>query len=254
MTTFQTPNPGLKAALSQSPGVGCHWLMLGAPALAELAADAGAQCIVFDLQHGAWDRSALHAAVGAVGGRAPTLARTADASYFALGSALDAGCHGVIVPMISSAEACAEVVAACHFPPKGRRSGGGPRPMADFGAYRRASAEHLLVSVMIETVEGLEAAEAIAATSGLDMIFIGPNDLSLAMGERQGSPAFEAALTRILAAGKAAGVPVGIYTGDPAQAAARVKQGFRFVVVTSDGALNLGGAASAWGQFKAALG
>jgi 2-keto-3-deoxy-L-rhamnonate aldolase RhmA len=246
MAPIHIPDDRLKTWLASGRAVGCHWLALGAPVLAELAADAGAQSIAFDLQHGRWSRDGLENAVAAVAGRAPTLVRAADASDYAIGSALDAGIQGIIVPMISSAEACARVVAAARFPPIGHRSGGGPRPMLDFAAYRRATAEQLVVGVMIETVEGVEAAEAIAATPGLDLIFIGPSDLALALGDGAGSAVYDGALARVLAAGEAAGVPVGIFTPDAAQAAQRAKQGFRFVIVASDTQLNRGAAKGIW--------
>jgi 2-keto-3-deoxy-L-rhamnonate aldolase RhmA len=207
MAPIHMPDARLKRLFAAGEAVACHWLELGAPVLAELAAEAGARSLVFDLQHGRWSRDALETAVAAVAGRAPMLVRCADASDHAIGSALDAGVQGVIVPMISSAEACAGVVAAARFPPLGRRSAGGPRPMADFGAYRAATAELLVVGVMIETAEGVEAVEAIAATPGLDLIFIGPFDLSLALGAGPGAAAFDGALARVLAAGRAAGVP-----------------------------------------------
>ncbi|HEY1753010.1 MAG TPA: aldolase/citrate lyase family protein [Caulobacteraceae bacterium] len=246
MAAIHIPDPRLKTWLASETAVGCHWLALGAPVLAELAADAGAQSIVFDAQHGRWGRDALENAVAAVGGRAPTLVRAADATDFSISWALDAGVQGIIVPMISSAAACAEVVAASRFPPHGRRSGGGARPMLDFGAYRKATAETLVVGIMIETREGVDAAEAIAATHGLDLIFIGPSDLSLALGGGPGTPVFDAALKRVLAAGEAAGVPVGIYTADAAQAAQRAGEGFRFVVTASDTGLNRGAAKAIW--------
>lgn len=246
MATIYTPDDRMKRQFAAGRAVACHWLALGAPVLAELAADAGAQSLVFDLQHGRWSRDGLETAVAVVAGRAPTLARTADASDFAIGSALDAGLQGVIVPMISSAAACAEVVAAARFPPHGRRSGGGARPMEDFGAYREATAEHLVVGVMIETADGVEAAEAIAATPGLDLIFIGPSDLSLSLGVSHGSPEFEAAIARVLAAGKSAGVPVGIYTAGAVEAATRAAQGFQFLVAANDTQLNRAAAKTIW--------
>ena len=246
MRPIHMPDDRLKRLFAAGKAVGCHWLALGAPVLAELAADAGAQSLVFDLQHGRWSRDGLEDAVAAVAGRAPTLVRAADASDFAIGSALDAGIQGIIVPMISSAAECARVVAAARFPPLGHRSGGGARPMADFAAYRKTTAEQLVVGVMIETAKGVEAAEAIAATPGLDLIFIGPSDLSLALGAGPGSPAFDGALARVLAAGKAAGVPVGIYTADAAQAAARAAQGYQFVVAASDTQLNRAVAKTVW--------
>ncbi len=250
MSSAYLPDDRLKSRLALAGAVGCHWLTLGAPVLAELASEAGAESLVIDMQHGRWDREGLENAIAAVGARAPVLVRTADASDFAIGSALDAGAHGVIVPMINGAAECASVVAAAHYPPHGRRSGGGARPGADFAAYRKAMADHMLVAVMIETVAGVEAAEAIAAVPRLGMIFIGPNDLSLALGEAQGSPAFEAALALVLAAGEAAGVPVGIYTGNAEQAASRAAEGYRFVVVASDVQLNRAAARSVWDGFR----
>jgi 2-keto-3-deoxy-L-rhamnonate aldolase RhmA len=253
MSAAYLPDDRLKSRLAAGDAVGCHWLTLGAAVLAELAAEAGAESIVIDMQHGRWDRAGLENAILGVGGRAPSLVRTADASDFAIGSALDAGAHGVIVPMINSAAECASVVAAAHYPPLGRRSGGGARPGADFVAYRAAMADHMLVAVMIETVAGLEAAEAIAAVPRLGMVFVGPNDLSLALGEAQGSPTFEAALARVLAAGHAAGTPVGIYTGNADQAAQRVAEGFQFVVVASDVQLNRASAKAVWEQFRTSI-
>jgi 2-keto-3-deoxy-L-rhamnonate aldolase RhmA len=250
MTSPYLPDERLKSWLAAGRAVGCHWLSLGAPVLAELAADAGAQAIVIDMQHGRWDREGLENAIAAIGGRAPPLVRTADASDFAISAALDAGAHGVIAPMVSSAAEAASVVAAAHYPPHGRRSAGGARPTASFGAYRAAADSHLVVAVMIETAAALAAVEAIAATPRLDLIFVGPHDLSLALGAAHGSDAFEAALERVLAAGRAAGLPVGIYTGSPAQASARAAQGFRLVVAASDNYLNSAEARSIWARFR----
>jgi 2-dehydro-3-deoxyglucarate aldolase/4-hydroxy-2-oxoheptanedioate aldolase len=237
MISSRLPIPALKSRLKSGPAVGCHWLSLGSPAVAELAADAAPDAIVIDLQHGLWDRSSLETAIGAVAGRAPVLARVADQSDYAIGSALDAGAHGVIVPMVNSAAECARVVSATQYPPTGHRSGGGARTSANFAAYREA-AQHLVASVMIETAEAVEAAEAIAATPGLDLIFIGPGDLSLSLESAQGTPKFEAAVAKVMAAGKAAGVPVGIFTISLDQAIARAGEGHAFVVAAYDVAVN----------------
>ncbi len=237
MISSRLPTPTLKARLKSGPAIGCHWLSLGSPALAELAADASPDAIVIDTQHGLWDRSSLEAAIGAVAGRVPVLVRVADQSDYAIGSALDAGAYGVIAPMVNTAAECAKVVSATQYPPVGHRSGGGARTSADFAAYR-AAAQHLVASVMIETAAAVEAAEAIAATPGLDMIFIGPGDLSLSLESSQGEARFEAAVARVMAAGRAAGVPVGIFTGNLDQALARAKEGHAFVVAAYDVVVN----------------
>ena len=251
MAPFSHPTPRLKARLRAGEALGCHWLGLGSVSLAELAAEGEPDAIVIDLQHGVWDRTTLDLAVGVVAGRAPVIARVSDQSLFAINSALDAGCHGVIVPLVDSAAECAAAVAAAHYPPKGRRSAGGARSTGMFAEYQVAAAAHLLVAVMIETQAGVDACEAIAATPGLDMIFIGPNDLSLAIGHAMGSPAFEAEVARILAAGKAAGTPVGIYTGGVELARQRAAQGFQFMVVANDSHLAKVGAAANFTAFRA---
>ena len=250
MTPFAHPTSTLKARLRNGEAVGCHWLQLGSPMLAELAAEGNPDAIVLDMQHGVWDRVSLNEAVGAIAGRAPVICRVADDSLFSINSALDAGCHGVIVPLIDTAEQCAAAVSAAHYPPIGRRSAGGPRTGVDFTAYRTATDAHLLVAVMIETQAGLDACEAIAATPGLDMIFIGPADLSLALNVAQSSAPFEAALKRILAAGRAAGVSIGLYTGSAAQARTRAAEGFQFTVAVNDMAVARSGAAAGWSAFR----
>lgn len=245
------PPDGLKARLKTGEVTACHWLALGSPALAELAAEAAPDAIVFDLQHGLWDRAGLEAAIGLVGDRTQPLVRTADQSASAIGAALDAGAHGIIAPLVNSAQECEGVVAQALYPPLGRRSAGGVRSLADFAAYSTAANANLLIAVMIETVQGVAAAEDIAATPGLNMIFIGPGDLSLALGEAAGSPVFEAALARILAAGRGAGVAVGIFTPSLDIALARAAQGFQFVVFADDVDLNRRGSKILWDRFRA---
>jgi len=231
---IRTPSGVLKARLNAGEVVGCHWLSLGSPALLELATAAGADTLVVDMQHGLWDRAGLEAAIGTANASATLLVRTADQSSYAISSALDAGADGIIAPLVDSAEQCAAVVQAARFPPEGRRSAGGVRPLVDFGAYRAAADQHLVVSVMIETAEAVEAAQAIAATPGLDMIFIGTGDLALSLGAGPDAPSFEAALQRVLTAGRTNGVAVGAFTPDLDHALRRATQGFQFVVFAND--------------------
>ena len=252
--TLRTPSGALKARLNAGEVVGCHWLSLGSPALAELAATAGADTLVIDMQHGLWDRVSLEAVIGTTNAAAALLVRTADQSAYAISSALDAGADGIIAPLVDSAAQCAAVVMAARFPPHGRRSAGGVRPLKDFGAYRAAVDQHLLVAVMIETAEAVDAAEDIAATPGLDMIFIGTGDLALSLGAGPGARTFEAALQRVLTAGRAAGVAVGAFTPDLDHALNRAAQGFQFVVFANDIDQNLGKLAQQRQAFAARLG
>ncbi|MDT7933438.1 MAG: aldolase/citrate lyase family protein [Sphingomonadaceae bacterium] len=205
------------------------WMVLGSVALAELAAEAGPDAIVFDRQHGTWDDAALMAAVGVCGDATP-LVRVAANRPELIGAALDAGAQGVIVPLVESAAEAAAAVRAAHYPPRGVRSGGGMRPLRDMGAYVAAAATETLVAVMIETAAGLTNAAEIAATPDVDLVFIGPGDLGLAVG----SAALEMSIARIQAACAEAPMASGIYTSGPDAAARRLAQGFRFVVAEDD--------------------
>jgi 4-hydroxy-2-oxoheptanedioate aldolase len=165
----------LRAAIGRAPLVGI-WANIPSPLTAEVAAATGADYVVVDQQHGAVDPAAMVAMLQAIalGGAAP-LVRVAANDAWVIGNALDLGALGVIVPMVESAAEAAEAVAACRYAPVGRRS---------IGVVRGAGGEPAdpICLVMVETRAGLDAVEAIAATPGLDGIYIGPSDLALTLG------------------------------------------------------------------------
>lgn len=242
MSLTPFPNRAL-SALREGQTLSCLWLALGSVALAEIAAEQAPDAIVLDLQHGLWEAGSAHAAIALIAATSTPLVRVAENRAFAIGQALDAGAAGVIVPLIDSAEDAARAVAACHYPPNGIRSGGALRPLRDFPAYAAASREHVLVAPMIETAAGLDNVEAIARTPGVDMLFVGPGDLGLALGGD--AAALEAAIARILAVCGEVGLPCGIFTGSSSAAAQRSAEGFRFVVAADDINLARGGFADA---------
>lgn len=219
------------AKLRVGEPVACIWLSLGSEAFAEIAAEANPDAVVLDAQHGLWDVRSTHAALGMIAHGSTPLVRVADNSALSIALALDAGAQGVIVPLVETAEQAMRAVSAAHYPPKGERSGGGVRPLADFPAYWKSSAENTLVSVMIETRLGFENVAAIACVPGLDMIFIGTGDLTLSLGF---DADIEAAIRTIFIACKTANVPCGIFTVNAAAAKARLAQGFAFVVAETD--------------------
>ncbi len=227
------------ARMRSGEGVACVWLSLGSTALAEIAAESTPGAIVFDGQHGLWERASLHAAIAAAGASTP-LVRVQANSIAAIGEALDYGAQGVIVPLVDTAEQAAAAVAAAQYPPHGGRSGGGLRPLGAMAPYVAACTTQILVSVMIETREGLANAAAIAATPGLDMVFIGPGDLALQLGP---DADLEAAIQAILAACRAVAVPCGVFTTTAEAARERMAQGFQFVVAEDDIRLARGGIA-----------
>ena len=250
---FDPAHPTLKEKLRQGAPLGTFWLSLGNLAIVEMAVRAGAEAVVIDMQHGLFERRDLEAAIGMVPPSIPCLVRVEDLSPIAIGRALDAGAEGVIVPLVETAAQARAAVSACHYPPKGTRSGGGVRPLSDFLAYRAAADDAIAVGVMIETAEGLANAAAIAGVPGIDFVFIGTGDLALSLGtfpkpERRHEDAIQA----VLAACRYAGVPCGIFTGSPEMAARRRAQGFAMTVVANDIDVNAAGLRSARNAYKEA--
>lgn len=229
---FNTEAPLLKRRLSKGGKMGVFWFALGSPALVELAVSQGGDAVMLDMQHGLFDRRDLEAAVGCVPPSIPCLVRIEDGSPAAISRALDAGAEGVLVPMVETAAQAEAAAAACHFPPKGNRSGGGVRPLADFGAYRRAADEAITVGVMIETARGVANAEEIAAAANVDFVFIGSGDLALSL-DGDGA-ALEQALSDVLKACVRAGKPCGVFTMTAEDASRRADQGFAITVAAND--------------------
>lgn len=217
--------------------------------MVELAVRARPDGIVIDQQHGLWERREMEAAIGLVPNEIPVLVRVAENSALAIGSALDAGAEGVIVPLIESAEAAAQAMRFSRYPPRGIRSAGGVRPLQDFAGYVQA-AESIATVLMIETRAGLARAGAIAATEGVDMIFIGAGDLALSLGVAPTQAEHAAACAAIRAASAPAGVPCGIFTGTAEAAATRRNEGYRMVVVATDLGIASRGFADAGAAFR----
>jgi 4-hydroxy-2-oxoheptanedioate aldolase len=131
-------------------------------------------------------------------------------------------------------------VEACRYPPVGTRSYGPSRAELVLGSsVPEELAAAALCFVMIETREGLDQVEEIAATPGLDGLYIGPSDLSLALGitPRVGGPELEQAIARVLEAAHAHGLIAGMHCGSGEAARARAEQGFDMVTVVVDAAL-----------------
>ncbi|MEM6761706.1 MAG: aldolase/citrate lyase family protein [Pseudomonadota bacterium] len=230
MSAFDPRSPRLKPALGKRP-LGAVWFTLGSVVLLEVAARHRPDAVVIDMQHGLFDRLSLEAAVASAG--APTLVRTRDDAPASIGEALDAGAEGVIVPLVESATAAQAVASACRYPPDGTRSGGGIRPLADFGAHSAHANGGIVAGVMIETASGVTHAAEIAR-SGVDLVFVGTGDLALSLGTEPGSAAHAEACTAVLTACREAKVPCGVFAMDGASAAARIRQGFDLAVAAID--------------------
>lgn len=236
----------LKERLRAGQPVYGAWLNLPTPATCRIMARQGYDWITVDMEHAHQDLANLAGAIAAIadaGTACAPLVRIPNNSVEWFKWALDAGAWGVIVPMVNNREEAARAVAWAKYPPEGIRSMGGPFAPYGFGAagwdeyFARANAE-ILVAVQIESAPALVDLDGIIGTPGVDVAFVGPNDLHAQIGLPPSSegaePEFVAALGAIIAAGQRHGRGLGIFCSDGAAARMRVAQGFQMVSVTTD--------------------
>ncbi|MBA2695347.1 MAG: hypothetical protein H0U62_05770 [Actinobacteria bacterium] len=223
------------------------WSWSRDPLVLETLAACGAHYVCIDLQHGPAELGDVATLAAVVQGQgAAPIVRVPGHNPAVIGKVLDAGAFGVVVPLVDTAEQAAAAVAACRYPPHGHRSYGPFRAATAYGSLDPGVLGDAFVAVMIETRSGLEQVEQIVGTPGLDAIYVGPADLSLALGlpvafEHEMGEHAEA-LVRIREACARYGVTAGIHCADGAMAARRLEQGFAMVTVATDLALVAQGA------------
>ncbi|POR38676.1 4-hydroxy-2-oxo-heptane-1,7-dioate aldolase [Tolypocladium paradoxum] len=235
----------LKTAFSQGRQSLGMWQMLPGANVSRLLARSGVDWVLVDCEHGNIDDGAMHDAVPAIAalGASP-IVRIPDIQSWMVKRALDAGAHGVLVPLLRTVEQAKELVQAAKFPPVGRRGFGSPlsperfHPMPTFTEYLQQANDALLTMVQIETREALEAVDEIAAVDGIDVLFIGPFDLGNNIGHPilNGvvAPGLKAAIAKTLAACRKSGKKCGIYSTSGEQAKVFADQGFDMISVAAD--------------------
>jgi len=156
-----------------------------------------------------------------------------------IGSSLDAGAAGILVPRIETAEQARAVAAASRYTPQGQR-GCGPGRAARFGLtlpeYIATANDNLLVAVQVETALGVENIDAIAAVEGIDLVFIGPGDLALSLQAfgPEGQPRLEKAIATVVDACKRHARPIGIFHLNMSDVAGSVERGICFIAAAGD--------------------
>ncbi len=220
------------------------WLNLGSSMTAEIAAKAGFDWVVIDLEHGAGDHeSCLHQLQAISAGSAAPIVRIAWNEAPRFKRVLDLGAAGVVVPYVTSRGEAEQAVAAMRYPPDGIRGAASLNRGADFGRdfddYLATANEKLLTVLQIETEATLECVDGIAAVDGADVLFVGPLDLSVSMGIAQqfDHPKFRDALKKVADAARSHGKAAGILLGSPDRIAQTIEDGFTFVGLGSDGGL-----------------
>jgi 4-hydroxy-2-oxoheptanedioate aldolase len=224
------------------------WLAIPAGFSAETMAHQGWDSLTIDMQHGVMDYQAAVNMLTAISTTATVpVVRVPWLDPGILMKMLDAGAYALICPMVNTPEDAEKLVAATHYPPRGFRSMGPIRATLYGGAdYQKHANDTVVVFAMIETRQALDNLDAILAVKGLDAVYIGPADLSLALGcnptfDDVDKPVAEA-IDMILAKAKERGVVAGIHNGTPEAALKRIARGFQFVTISSDARLMAAGA------------
>ncbi len=236
------------------------WLAIPNSFSAEVMAHQGWDTLTIDLQHGVIDYAALVPMLQAIS-TTPTvpIVRVPWLEPGILMKSLDAGAYGVICPMVNTREDAQKLVAWTSYAPRGTRSFGPIRALLYGGADYPAHANDTIVRfAMIETAQALDNLDAILSVEGLDAIYIGPSDLSLALGCRpvfdDVDPPVAQAIDHILARAKAHGIQAGVHNGIAEGALARIAKGFRFVTIGSDARLMAAGSQQVLAKMRTAPG
>ncbi len=235
------------------------WLSIGNAFSAEIMAAQGYDSLTIDAQHGALDYSAALPMLQAM--RASEVVPLVRVPWLEPGvimKMLDGGAYGIICPMVSTAEQAAEFVSYMRYPPLGQRSFGPTRANLSQGPGIAAEANgEVLALAMIETREAMGNLDAIAATPGLDGLYIGPADLTFGLTGGRLAPGFDReepemieAIKAILAACRKAGIRAALHCGTADYAARAIGWGFDMTTVSGDSRLMAAGAQASVTRFR----
>lgn len=269
-TYIGSPSASVAAAAAASTRVGTSfaaWICGGSPLFTEFISAVGFDAVVIDLQHGVGDLGPMLAAISAAGSPAnpgavtpkkpQAIVRVSQNLDGEIYKALDAGAGALICPMINSAADCESFVRASKYPPDGHRSFGPHRAILGWpgsrGDFVRAANAAVETYAMLETRGAIEDLDGILGIQGLTGVFIGPNDLGLALGhDPTDSPEGEvlAMVEHVLARSHEHGKKAAIFCSDPSTAKRMADAGFDMVVVGMDVAWAAGGAAKALAAAK----
>jgi 2-keto-3-deoxy-L-rhamnonate aldolase RhmA len=234
-------NPVKRTLAEGGVAIGTMVAEFATPGIARLVAGAGAEFVLFDLEHTGYgiERMRMVLATARATEVVPFL-RVPDAAYDLVARGLDIGAMGLMVPAVESVDEARSIAEFARFPPVGRRGFGlvfrdDWEPEGVPATLDKANAETIVLA-QIETAAGLEVVEEIAGVDGIDVLWIGHFDLSASLGipGEFGSARYKAAVDRIVAAGDAAGKPVGIVCGSVDEGRGLIQRGFRLVAYSFD--------------------
>lgn len=230
----------LKSIWAKGEAVVNGWLSIPSAFSAEIMAHQGFDSLTVDMQHGVVDYQTAVSMLQAISttGVMP-LARVPWNDPARLMKILDAGVYGVICPMINTRAEAEAMVRACKYPPRGFRSWGPVRASIYAGAdYGDHANDDIVVMPMIETAEAIKNLDEILSVPGVDAVYVGPSDLSLAYGckprlDQTDAPVVEAQ-QKIVEACKKHGIAAGIHNNTAAYALKMIAEGYQFVTLASE--------------------
>ncbi len=231
----------LKKRLNQGETLNGCWLNLGSPLTAEIVGQAGFDWVLIDLEHGAGVEKDVLAQLQALeNSPSAVLVRVESAESPRISRILDMGAEGIMCPKVDNAIEAKKVINGLHYPPFGNRGVAKMVRATQFGlnfnTYYDESRDNILGIVQIETLEALENLDKIAAVEGVDVLFIGPADLSMAMGifGQFDHPTFIEALNKIVEAAQKTNKAIGILIFNPNDYDKYHNMGIRFIACGSD--------------------
>lgn len=240
---------GIKKRLYKGDTVIGTFLSLGNPVTTEMIAQAGFDWVVIDLEHGLGDeQAALHQLLSVKNSNTTAIVRVESCHKQRIHRVLDFGAGGIMCPRVDTADDAALVIKAMRYPPEGIRGVAKMIPVAAYGLqfddYRRATETDLLGVIQIETKSSLEHLDAIAAVDGVDVLFIGPSDLSMSLGifGQTDHPVFLRTLESVVRAAGKAGKHTGILIGDPAETKKYIDLGIRCIACGTEAGFLMKGA------------
>ncbi len=211
------------------------WLSLGSPVIAELAGLCGFDWLLIDLEHGAVGESALFASLQALrGSRSAVIVRVGAPYPDLIQRVLDWGADGIMVPHVDTAEQACAAVRAVRFAPHGTRGFSRSVRALDYGMAQEPPSVVPLVFAQIESAAAVSHADEIAAVAGIDVLFVGPADLSFELQATEAPLAYAECLQRVAEAARAAGKQAGILNRNAADTAALHAQGYTVQAIDSD--------------------
>src|ERR1700722_9562811 len=225
------PNAVKHALRAGKPALGT-WLSLGSITAARFMARCGLNWLTVDIEHTLVDwETATHMFASIADAGCVALARVPANRHDHIKRVLDNGAHGVFVPMVNTRAEAEAAVAACLYPPRGNRSVGGSVHALNFQAtiqdYFKKADDEVLVVLQCEHIQAVENADAIFSVSGIDAIFVGPNDLAASMRGKDGKPpsgeATAQAMKHILETCRKHRVAAGLHCGSAEEALHRIE-------------------------------